>query len=498
MFKPFMKHTLLLSAVTALSLTNFATGQSTRSIPNFASANLVLGDTDFEGGGTGGTTAKEFSQGLTGDVAIDPTTRKIFVADGFRVLRFANADALTNGNSAEAVFGQGNFTAITVPTEPNESRFSALGIYVDGNGRLWVADTNNRRVLRFDNASTSGNFPAAARVYGQQNFATDDYGFDAKGMAGPTDVVVDGNDRLWVADANNNRVLRFDNISSKPSGASADGVLGQATLSTVGGGRDGLSQSAMDLPFSLAVSSTGTLFVADRENNRILRFTNAASLGNGANATAVLGQAAFNTEGTDVIASKLFLPSCISIAADDTLWVADKYNQRVLRFDDASTKGNGAPADGVLGQPDFFSNEQDNGPEGKFGQNSKGFLFPEYLMVDDAKGGLWVSDSQNQRVLRFGGVSAPPRDTTKPTIAVAKFPKSTKASSIKIKGSASDNQSVKRVQYRIGKRSTATANGTTRWSFNAALKKGVNKITVFATDASGNVSASRILKITRK
>ena len=493
-----MKSTLLLPGFTAaLLLASPATGQSSRSIPNFAAANLVLGDTDFRGGGTGGTTAKELSNGVTGDVAMDPVTRKIFVADGFRVLRFATADALANGSAAEAVFGQGNFTATTAPTTPNEFRFSALGIYVDSSGRLWIADINNRRVLRFDNASTSGNFPAATRVYGQQNFTTNSSTFDAKGMAGPTDVVVDASDRLWVADANNNRVLRFDDISSKPSGASADAVLGQATLSTVGNGPEGLSQSTMDLPYSLAVSSSGTLFVADRDNNRILRFTNAAGLTNGANATAVLGQTLFTTESTDVIASKMNLPSGISIAADDTLWVADRYNQRVLRFNDASTKGNGAAADGVLGQPDFFSNEQNNNNQGAFSQNSQGLLFPEYLWVDDAKGGLWVSDSQNKRVLRFGGVSAPPADTIKPKVEVAKFPKTTTLSSLKIKGSASDNRGVKRVQYRIGKTTPATASGTTRWSFNAKLKKGENKITIYATDTAGNVSMSKVLKITR-
>lgn len=492
-----MKYTLLFPAIAAVLLADPATAQSSRSIPNFAAANLVLGDTDFRGGGGNDTSANGFSTGLTGDVAMDPKTRKVFVADGFRVLRFTNADALANGNDAEAVFGQGNFTSTTSGTV-NEFRFSALGISVDANGRLWVADINNRRVLRFDNASSSGNFPAAARVYGQQNFTSNTIGFDAKAMAGPTDVVVDNNDRLWVADANNNRVLRFDNISSKPSGSSADAVLGQSTLSTVGAGPEGLSQSAMDLPYSLAISSSGTLYVADRDNNRILRFTNAAGLSNGANATAVLGQAQFNTESTDVIASKMNLPSGISIAADDTLWVADRYNQRVLRFNDASTKGNGASADGVLGQPDFFSSQQNNNTQGAFGQNSQGFLFPEYLFVDDAKGGLWVSDSQNKRVLRFGGISAPPGDTIKPEVQVAKYPKTTKSSSLKINGSASDNQSVQLVQYRNGKSAPATASGTSLWSFNAKLKKGANKITIYATDTAGNVSVSKTIKITRK
>ncbi|RYD19873.1 MAG: hypothetical protein EOP88_17270 [Verrucomicrobiaceae bacterium] len=493
-----MKTILLFPVLATVLSAGVASAQSSKTIPNFASANLVLGDTDFRGGGSGATSAKEFSSVLTGDVAIDPATRKVFVADGFRVLRFKNADALTSGSNAEAVFGQGNFTSTTVPSTINEFRFSALGINVDHKGRLWIADINNNRVLRFDNASTSGNFPAATRVYGQQNFTTDDAGHDGRGLAGPADVVVDSNDRLWVADADNNRVLRFDNISNKPNGASADAVLGQATLSTVGNGPDGLSQSALDTPYSLAISTTGTLFVSDRDNNRVLRFTNAASLGNGANATAVLGQAGFDTESTDVLASKLNKPSGISISTDDILWVADRYNHRVLRFNSASTKANGASADGVLGQPDFFSDKQNNNTQGAFSQNSQGFLFPEHLLVDSVKGGVWISDSQNKRVLRFGGVTAPPKDTTKPKVKVAKVPGTTTSAKVKIKGTATDNVGVKRVQYGIGNAAAKNASGTTKWSFEAKLKKGVNKITVYATDAAGNTSVKSTVTIKRK
>ncbi len=494
-----VKTTALITGIAALWFAGSAAAQSTKSIPNFSAANLVLGDTDFRGGGSSGTTgASNLTQSLTGDVAVDATTRKVFVADGFRVLRFTNADALANGAAAEAVFGQGNFESSTSIDTANENRFAAIGIFVDSQGRLWIADINNRRVLRFDNANTSGNFPAATRVYGQPDFTTRTQRFNAQGMAGPTDVVVDSNDRLWVADASNNRVLRFDNITNKPNGAAADGVLGQTTLDTGGGGGpEGLSQSKMDLPYALAVSSSGILFVSDRDNHRVLRFDNAAGLANGANATAVLGQPNFTTNSIDLLATKMNQPSGLSISTDDTLWVADKYNARALRFDNASTKGNGAGADGVLGQPDFFSNVQNNNTQGAFSQNSQGFSFPEHVFVDNAKGGVWVSDSQNRRVLRFSVAGSSSGDTIKPILNVGKVPKSTKKGKVTIKGTASDQGGIARVQYRFGKGSPKSATGTTNWQITAALKKGKNTITIFATDAAGNVSLSKVIKIKR-
>ena len=493
------KNIALITGIVALVTAHTAPAQSTRSIPNFSAANLVLGRADFEGR-TVGNGARDFSTGDIGEVAIDATTRKVFVADGFRVLRFSNADALANGAAAEAVFGQGNFETNATPDIPNENRFSAVGIHIDTQGRLWIADINNYRVLRFDNANTSGNFPAATRVYGQPNFTSKVQRFNAAGMAGPSDVVVDANDRLWVADANNNRVLRFDNITNKPNGAAADAVLGQTTLDTGGSsGTDGLTQSKLDVPYSLAVSSSGTLFVSDRDNNRVLRFDNAATLGNGANATVVLGQPNFTTESLDLVATKMNEPSGISLSSDDTLWVADRYYARALRFDNASTKGNGAAADGVLGQPDFFSDRQNNNTQGKFSENSQGLLFPAHVFVDNVKGGVWVSDTQNRRVLRFSVITTPPADRAKPVLAVAKTPTSTKAAKITIKGTASDKGGrIARVRYRVGSGAAKNATGTAKWQFTTPLKKGKNTITVNAVDAAGNVSSNRVIKIQRK
>jgi hypothetical protein len=67
-------------------------------------------------------------------------------------------------------------------------------------------------------------------------------------------------------------------------------------------------------------------------------------------------------------------------------------NSRVLRFDNAATLANGAPADGVLGQPDFTS--------GLFDTTQSTMHFPRGLAIDSA-GSLWVADNNNNRVLRF-------------------------------------------------------------------------------------------------
>jgi sugar lactone lactonase YvrE len=162
------------------------------------------------------------------------------------------------------------------------------GLFLDRLGRLWVADTGNHRVLMFASATAIGSSSSANRVFGQPGFATDNPETSIQGMRSPRGVWVDAYDRLWVADLFNNRVLRFDAISNKLSGANADGVLGQSSFTT---DDTGTGAAGLRFPAAIAISASGTLFVADGINNRVLRYNNAAALGNGAAASAVLGQA---------------------------------------------------------------------------------------------------------------------------------------------------------------------------------------------------------------
>lgn len=83
-------------------------------------------------------------------------------------------------------------------------------------------------------------------------------------------------------------------------------------------------------------------------------------------------------------------------ASPPILYVSDTLNNRVLGWRNASQFGNGAPADLVIGQPDFFSTF----PLGPGTQRSTGLSAPTGLAVD-RNGNLYVVDSGNNRILRF-------------------------------------------------------------------------------------------------
>ncbi len=175
----------------------------------------------------------------------------------------------------------------------------------------------------------------------------------------PNSMYVDvASNHIWVADAGNNRVLRFDvsDVTFK-SNQTAVGVLGQVDLVSRVTGK---TASSMNNAFGVAVDpATGKLFVADRNNNRVLRFSSSAKLVNGGAAEAVFGQPSLDSNGVNtggLSAFSMNTPIRVFVDAAGRLWVSDYGNRRVLRFDNASSKLSGAAAEGVLGQPDFVTN----------------------------------------------------------------------------------------------------------------------------------------------
>lgn len=275
----------------------------------------------------------------------------VLVADGWnhRVLGY---DAAFAADDPEPLFvlGQNGFGDV----EPNRgadpdgtSFYWPFGLLWH-EGRLWVADTGNRRVLGWD--GVPGLTGAADRpadvVLGQPS--PQDRGENRDGVPAadsfrwPHQLAVhDG--VLWVADAGNHRVLgwRLPLDGDRP----ADLVLGQDGFGTA---RElphvPQGPSVLRFPYGLAVTGRG-LVVADTANNRVLEWAppprpSATDLPDaGAPATAVLGQESFAGAGenrwTSVTHDSLCWPYGLA-ALDDVdgagtavLAVADSGNNRV-------------------------------------------------------------------------------------------------------------------------------------------------------------------------
>ncbi len=342
-------------------------------------ANTVLGQPDFVSNNPGraatatpasGSTAEAGSMETPTAVATDGIHLAVADTDNNRVLIWNTVPTATNA-APNVVLGQTNFTSFQSPQPVNaNSMRGPQGVWIQ-NGALFVADTQNYRVLVWRQIPTQNNQPADL-VLGQANFTsvyqppisnTNYPTTTANLMLNPTSVSSDGT-RLFVADLGNNRVLIWNtafvngslNLSNDQG---ADVVVGQPLLTTavpnwsnvLCGAADNSAPCAATLNYPrFALSDGKRLFVADGGNDRVLIY-NTIPTQNGASADEVLGQVDFvsnqDTSATISITSTLvdntgavdILSSPTSLAFDGTnLYVTDAYNMRVLVFTPGDTQ----------------------------------------------------------------------------------------------------------------------------------------------------------------
>ena len=132
----------------------------------------------------------------------------------------------------------------------------------------------------------------------------------------------------------------------------------------------------------------GPMVVTDSLNDRVLIFNPPFTTEE--NASIVLGQSSFTTYATGTTASTLSAPTNATVDSSGNLWVTDFGNSRILEY--TAPFSNGMSASVVIGQANFT----DGGTSATAStmNSPAGSTF-------DSSGHLWVSDYDNNRVLRF-------------------------------------------------------------------------------------------------
>lgn len=319
--------------------------------------------------------------------------------------------------TADAVLGQPNLTSNTLnepsgdptmPTASNLALSNAAHLAIAPDGRLYISDADNHRVLSWPDAAAFADGDAADMAFGQPDFVSNvpnNGGVSASTLSLPQGLSVDEAGNLWVADAFNSRVLKFNDPATDATPTAADLVIGQPDMvSNDGNLGGGPVEPDVALPDSLlfpgrVIVRGDDVFIADSGNSRVLHY--AAPMANKPLADLVFGQfgdftiRAKNNQGDGVdgccpLPENLFNPIGLALDAGGSLFVADWMNHRVLRYDDPLATD--VAADAVIGQPDLFSNAPNNGGV------ADGLSLPIDLFIG-CGGALYVADSANNRVL---------------------------------------------------------------------------------------------------
>lgn len=279
---------------------------------------------------TPGTAADRFA--LPAGVAVSGSKLVLADAGNNRVLIWNSLP--TSNLPADVVLGQADFTT-------NDPLASATGLsfpaaVMVANNQLFVADQNNNRVLIWKSLPTVS-ASAADVVLGQRDFTTNAAGDEEDGLNNPAGLWTDGF-RLLVGDSGNNRVLYWAQVP-RVSGADATYVIGQADFART---TAGVGAASMRTPYGIASDGT-RIYVADAGNNRMLKF-DAFPIASGAVALDVYGQNSFeartpNDDDQDGVADDtpsartLSSPTGVTYAGG-VLYVSDRNNHRVLFLPD--------------------------------------------------------------------------------------------------------------------------------------------------------------------
>ena len=369
-------------------------------------ADTVIGQRDFlsSGANAGGQVSGSGFDTPTG-LAFD-SQNNLYVADGrnSRVLKFAAPLGPSGANAtASAVWGQSNFATRGAAAQASNSTIAVPGgLAVDGSGNLYVSAPADNRVLVFP-AGTSA-VGAAKVVLGQTDFATTTANTGAfplaspNSLSGPSDVKVDQNGNVMVADTTNNRVVQF-----AANAKSASRVWGQSDF--VSNGPNQIKPASLNLPYHMAIDYSSppfALYVSDTGNNRVLVWKDSAGFRNGDPADLAIGQPNLRTGAANVDSQGSSNPSRTSLSspegiavnpADGTLYVSDTGNNRVLRYPRPVNQSGRISPDAVIGQLDFSSSLSAS-------VNATSLNSPGLLGIGP-NGDLFVADSGNNRVLEF-------------------------------------------------------------------------------------------------
>lgn len=364
----------------------------------------------------GGTT----SQGYPPPEGVFTINNNVYVIDtpNSRILRYDAPEqwaAETTDNPSplpNQVIGQVDFSGASVnrgsKTDASNASFAHPSSAIFSGTDVWVADTDNNRVLGFP--AVQGAIGTASKVFGQGEFwqrgvnriGPDGFFFAASGSSSGGNAAVDYTSnppRLYLADSGNNRVLGYPDARNVKAGDPATIVIGQidfqhATVNNPSGDPLQMTDSGLNAPAGVAVDSMGNLWVADSGNGRVLRFPRPFDNANGIQrANLVLGQYSLfgQPQREQTTGVQMKNPWGIAFLYDGSAFISDPANNRVLLFRKPANGDfiNAQPASGVYGQRDFSSNLP--------GITLDKLNGPRYISTD-TDDRLYVADTGNSRV----------------------------------------------------------------------------------------------------
>ncbi len=249
-------------------------------------------------------------------------------------------------------------------------------VAVDAGGRRYIV--SGHRILQVD---ASGELTAFA---GRDSAGNSGDGGPAREAAlhFPKGLAVDSSGRVYIADAQNNRIRRVDPATGLITTVAGGGVGGDGSLAI---------NASLSAPYGVVVDALGNLLIADAGNHRIRKVAAATGV-----ISTLAGTGARGFSGDDGSASlaQFDSPAALAVGPDSDVYVLDQYNQRVRRIDAATGIITTVAGNGTTGF----------GGDGGFATEAPLGAYSNSIAVD-ANGHLYIADRANNRIRRVDALT---------------------------------------------------------------------------------------------
>ncbi|MEW6467572.1 MAG: T9SS type A sorting domain-containing protein [Bacteroidota bacterium] len=260
------------------------------------------------GGDGGAATAAQLN--LPFSVTLDGAGNLYIAEYGGHRIRKVNASGIITtvaGTGTAGFSGDGGSATLAQLNNPT-------GVAIDGLGNLYIADWNNNRIRM---VNTSGVMTTVAGT-GAPGFSGDGGPANVAQLNKPIDVDIDLNSNIYITEQNNNRVRLVNSLGviSTYVGTGSAGYGGD-------GGNAVMAQ--INSPAGSALDTSGNLYIADFNNNRIRKVDAWGTI----TTFAGTGTAGFSGDGGPANLAQLNLPNGVIVSLSGCLYITDNLNHRI-------------------------------------------------------------------------------------------------------------------------------------------------------------------------
>jgi uncharacterized protein (TIGR03437 family) len=275
----------------------------------------------FSGDGLAPSSAKLYAPQA---VALD-SNRDLYVADAGN-----NRVRKVSGGKISTVAGSGATGSSAGYAGDGGAATSALlrnpyGVHVDSAGNIYISDIDNQVVRRVD--GKTGTITTVAGVNGNYGYFPDQQPASSAYLDKPVGLAFDTKGNLHIADSSDDRVRYISSDGNIHTYAGAN------QWDTYGGDGGPATAASLNHPYGLAFDAAGNLYIADSANNRIRKVATDGTI----TTVAGNGTAGFSGDGGPAVNAQLNRPWDIAVDSSGDIFIADYNNQRIRLVDATGT-----------------------------------------------------------------------------------------------------------------------------------------------------------------